>query len=782
MRNKLRRLSLLFAVLCLCLPSAHAHPMGNFSINHYSEIRVDAGKIELTYLIDEAEIPTYQILQENTLVAQASDPSIAPYLKQQAAALASHLTLAVNGQTLHLELETENVIFPPGAGGLPTMKMGFVYAARRPAASASPLRVVFRDDNFPGHSGWKEIVIRSGPGVTLEGSSAFSTDRSGQLSNYPTDLLNSPPQDLQAEFVADVKAAIPVADGVITPHHPVLRPKPYSEPRSTAPMQQHRPVTQPSPSGPSTIARPEKPSEANLILRPNAIATPRSRFTQLLSAPKVGFWFLLTSALIAAGLGALHALEPGHGKTIVAAYLVGSRGTSRHAVILGLLVTAAHTFGVYLLGFLVLFAARYVVPEQLYPWLNVASGVIIIGLAGYMLLRACAGSLANEEAPGHTHWYQRLGKRKVSAEVEPTAISMKQLLTLGIMGGIIPCPAALVVLLGAAALHRLVFGFFLIVAFSSGLALVLVAIGLMMVQARNRVSRLTGTGAWAGRWLPVISASAMLIAGIGIALTGFLGTGLQGNLALLFHHRLASFLAIGGLGLFLGMRHSTDPDHVVAVSTIVSRERSVKQGAVIGMLWGFGHTITIFLVGSAIILFGLTIPPRLGLSMEFAVAGMLIFLGILNLTGVLPWLTQKLETARPPGSIAERKDSMPKFSRAGASRLINRFGYYHLIRPLLIGLVHGLAGSAAVALLVLSTIRNPVWSIAYLLLFGFGTVLGMMIMTTFMAVPIALTGKKTGHWISIASGVFSVAFGVFLAYHIGFIDGLFTTHAHWTPQ
>jgi hypothetical protein len=200
------------------------------------------------------------------------------------------------------------------------------------------------------------------------------------------------------------------------------------------------------------------------------------------------------------------------------------------------------------------------------------------------------------------------------------------------------------------------------------------------------------------------------------------------------------------------------------------------------MLWGLGHTITIFLVGSAIILFGLTIPPRLGLSMEFAVAGMLVFLGILNLTGVLPWLTQKLETVRPPSTIAERKDSVPKSSRARDSRLIDRFGYYHLIRPLFIGLVHGLAGSAAVALLVLSTIRNPVWSIAYLLLFGFGTVLGMMIMTTFMAVPIALTGKKTGHWISIASGVFSVGFGLFLAYHIGFIDGLFMTHAHWTPQ
>ena len=171
-----------------------------------------------------------------------------------------------------------------------------------------------------------------------------------------------------------------------------------------------------------------------------------------------------------------------------------------------------------------LFAARYVVPEQLYPWLNVASGVIIIGLAGYMLLRALAGPLANEDAHGHTHWYQRLGKRtvtNVAASVEPAAISMKQLLTLGIMGGIIPCPAALVVLMGAAALHRIVFGFFLIVAFSSGLALVLVAIGLMMVQARNRVFPAHRNGCMGGTLAAVISASAMLIAGIGIALAAF---------------------------------------------------------------------------------------------------------------------------------------------------------------------------------------------------------------------------------------------------------------------
>jgi len=226
-------------------------------------------------------------------------------------------------------------------------------------------------------------------------------------------------------------------------------------------------------------------------------------------------------------------------------------------------------------------------------------------------------------------------------------------------------------------------------------------------------------------------------------------------------HPLASFAAVVGLGLVLGMRHSTDPDHVVAVSTIVARERSVSRGALIGILWGLGHTITIVLVGAAIILFKLVIPPRLGLSMELAVAAMLILLGVLNLTGVLSRMTHH-------------------FTPAPAAK--PRLGFFHILRPLAIGLVHGLAGSAAVALLVLSMIPSPAWAVAYLAVFGLGTVLGMMLMTTAMAIPIAFTGRSTTRTLTVVSGLASICFGLFLVYQIGFVDGLFKATVHWVPS
>jgi high-affinity nickel-transport protein len=243
--------------------------------------------------------------------------------------------------------------------------------------------------------------------------------------------------------------------------------------------------------------------------------------------------------------------------------------------------------------------------------------------------------------------------------------------------------------------------------------------------------------------------------------------------------KLVPFATIILLGLFLGMRHSTDPDHVVAVSTIVSRQRSIKGSATIGLLWGVGHTLTIFLVGSAIIVFGVVIPPRLGLSMEFCVALMLVLLGALNLTGAMRWVAERMAAMKrapdePSGRIELFLDG-----------IIGNLGLYQTIRPLVVGLVHGLAGSAAVALLVLSTIKSPLWSTAYLLVFGFGTIMGMMLMTTAISMPLVYSGKRylgINRYLIAISGFASMAFGIFLVYHIGFVDGLFTTSAHWVPQ
>lgn len=280
------------------------------------------------------------------------------------------------------------------------------------------------------------------------------------------------------------------------------------------------------------------------------------------------------------------------------------------------------------------------------------------------------------------------------------------------------------------------------------------------------------------------------------------------------HSSLTSGLAILVIGFLLGMRHATDPDHVIAVSTIVSRERSIPKAGLIGILWGCGHTLTIAIVGSAIILFGVVIPPRAGLTMEFSVGLMLILLGVLNLTGAMKWLSEKFSPSHPrvTGTHAHlhehdhhlhfhwhshsavqehRGDSLPaprwfSLSEAKASRgPFARLGLFHALRPLLVGVVHGLAGSAAVALLVLSTIRSPKWALLYLFIFGVGTIAGMMIITAALALPFSFAGHRFG-WLNrslvLGSGLLSLCFGIFVCYDVGFVSGLFTSHPNWTPS
>src|ERR1700687_4188015 len=267
-----------------------------------------------------------------------------------------------------------------------------------------------------------------------------------------------------------------------------------------------------------------------------------------------------------------------------------------------------------------------------------------------------------------------------------------------------------------------------------------------------------------------------------------------------------SGLAILMIGFFLGMRHATDPDHVIAVSTIVSRERSIAKAGLIGILWGCGHTLTIVAVGAAIILFGLAIPARAGLTMEFSVGLMLILLGVLNLTGAMKWISEKFSPAplRVTGEHAHihGHDSHVHFhwhshdpaaehhgnSLTAPSWLrgpFERLGLFHALRPLFVGIVHGLAGSAAVALLVLSTIRDPKWAVLYLLIFGVGSIAGMMLITAALALPFSFAGYKFA-WLNrglvTASGVLSLSFGLFICYQIGFTNGLFSSRPSWTPS
>ncbi len=241
-----------------------------------------------------------------------------------------------------------------------------------------------------------------------------------------------------------------------------------------------------------------------------------------------------------------------------------------------------------------------------------------------------------------------------------------------------------------------------------------------------------------------------------------------------------NLLGVLALGLFLGVRHATDADHVVAVSTIVSRERTTRSAMLVGALWGLGHTLTILLVGGAIVIFGLVISPRAGLGMELCVACMLIGLGLMNVTGAMRRIDEAVHGG-PPGEHAHEHGGPnhagtshggPSSRRAVPSSL----ALAARLRPLFIGIIHGLAGSAALALLVLTTIDGTASAIVYLAVFGLGTVIGMMLLTALVALPVAAASRRFASFdrtLARLTGVVSIAFGLFLAYEVCFVEGLF---------
>lgn len=548
-KTLLRRVTtIILGLTSLLIPTLSlAHPLGNFSISHYTNIRLEPHHIALLYLLDLAEIPTFQEIQEMGFVPETGHASVPAYLAKRVETLQKGVLLEVNGKRLALQPMSSEVLFPPGAGGLPTLKIGIEYRAALDAVSEERYRLAYRDTNFSGRTGWHEIIVSAGADVTVEHSSVPTTDRSRALTDYPTDLLNSPPQVLEAQVVFSRSQALQSA------------------------------TAYPPSQGTGT-------TDTTAALAANTQGTPRHSFTELITTQQLSFGMLCLALLVAAGLGALHALEPGHGKTVVAAYLVGSRGTARHALYLGLIVTLTHTAGVYVLGLITLYASQYVLPERLYPWLGILSGLVIAGLGCYLFLQryanivrahshahnhrhrhdhghdhdhlyahAQAQAQAHDEAHRHPHEHAHShaphhhemehrdhphthhshsqhddqqphghsqhhgdhhhGQHHHHALPDGT-VSFRQLLALGITGGIVPCPAALVVLLSAVSLHRIGFGLLLIVAFSAGLAMVLIAIGILMVYAQRFMTRFQGQGPLLTRWLPLTSAALITIFGV----------------------------------------------------------------------------------------------------------------------------------------------------------------------------------------------------------------------------------------------------------------------------
>ena len=512
----------LLVLLSLAAPGhGTAHPLGNFSISRYTGIEVGRNVVTLRYFVDMAEIPTFQELQAHGIPSDPAEPRVSRYVRDTAQTLQRGLDLHVGGRRLALEVRSAEVIFPEGAGGLPTMKLAILYRASLGDSPARLEDLSYRDGNFASRAGWKEVIAVAHSGAAIVERSVPAQDRSRELSDYPTDLLDSPPQVSQAHLRFTRPAPSPVVAAVAAP-----APKAPAEERQ-------------SPDPPEPVIAP----------RANLQATSGNPFTELIGARELTVSVVALALVVAAALGALHALEPGHGKTVVAAYLVGSRGTAWHAVILGLIVTASHTAGVYLLGAATVYASRYIVPERLYPWVALASGLVIAALGLSLFFRRYAGRDAahahghhhhhdghhhhdhgHADAVAHAHDHARGDSRHHHHAPAPGSVSLRQLWALGITGGIVPCPAALVVLLSALSLRRVGFGLLLIVAFSLGLALVLVAIGLLVVYAGRLVTRLDERGPLVTRWLPLMSSAVMTLLGLSIAIQAVASGGLAWKL------------------------------------------------------------------------------------------------------------------------------------------------------------------------------------------------------------------------------------------------------------
>ncbi len=463
-----------------------AHPMGNFSVSHYARIEAGGGGVEIRYVLDLAEIPTFQLLQQWGLSADSPRDVLDRQAAGQAREWARNLAIACDGRSVYPRFEGASLVMAPGAGGAPVMRIA---STLRLAVAAGSL--TYEDRNFPDRAGWKEVVIFAGPGASIERATQDDTDRSQGLTAYPADPTMAPPQDLRASV--EWMAASPAAPAKARPV--MVRP---AAPVRTSPVP-------PQPSAPGTVVRGDF-------------------LSRLLHRGEIGIGLMLLGMVVAFGLGALHALSPGHGKTIVAAYLVGSRGAFKHAVFLGGMVTFTHTISVFFLGLTTLFLSQYVLPEKIFPVLGAISGLSIVWIGGLMLYKR-ARRLRPDHAHGHEHDHDHShddchehGPHGHS-HVPEGDVTLGSLIALGVSGGLAPCPSALVLLLSSIALGRVALGLLLLTAFSSGLALVLMGIGVMVLYAKHLLPDSRKTAAHpAFRIIPVLSAA--LIVCIGLVMTG----------------------------------------------------------------------------------------------------------------------------------------------------------------------------------------------------------------------------------------------------------------------
>jgi nickel/cobalt transporter (NicO) family protein len=463
-----RRLVVLFGIATVALLApltAKAHPLGNFTINQYSRIEPAGNRLYVLYVLDLAEIPTFQA---KTQVAADGE---ARYASRLARMIGRHLELSVNGRRSGLTPIRRVLAFPSGQAGLRTTRLEIVFRGPKLAGRSA---IAYHDTNYPGRTGWKEITVRASAGSTFLTASVPAKSVSSELLAYPKDLLQSP--------LDVVSARGDVEPGATAGAPPDLLPRRVLEQRAEV----------------------------------RAVAD--GGFASLIARDHLSVGVVLISLLIAMFWGAAHAFSPGHGKSIVAAYLIGSRGTPRHAVFLGMTVTVTHTIGVFALGLVTLSLSAFIVPDQLYPWLNLVSALLIVGVGISVLrwrVREWRGRGGHEHGHHHHHGHSH-GHGHHQGHAHDHALSPRRLLGIGISGGIVPCPTALVVLLAAISLHRVGYGLVLILAFSVGLAAAMTAIGLVAVTAKKTFERVDFNGGLI-RLLPAFSA--VVVLGLGLAMT-----------------------------------------------------------------------------------------------------------------------------------------------------------------------------------------------------------------------------------------------------------------------
>jgi nickel/cobalt exporter len=522
--NDMRALRPLTALLFSGM--AFAHPMGNLSVNHYARLEPGAKGVDVTYVLDLAEIPTFELTQTWNVAHDAARQVLDAKAAAQAREWMANLSFHEGGKALQPKIRSTQLAIVDGAGNLPVYRI-----TTRMEVAATGGRLEYEDRNYPTRAGWREIVIRPGAGANVTKASESDSDVSQALTSYPQDPTKAPPQDSHAWFEWS-RAGSPATQT----RKPVIQaePAPAASLTVAPPPEIVRDVRPPEAQSMGTVKRNDAISN---ILRTKHISWP-------LMATLIGlaFWF-----------GALHALEPGHGKTMVAAYLVGSRGTPKHAMMLGGMVTFTHTISVFVLGIATMFLSRYIMPDKISKVLGVLSGLSIIWIGGMLLWRRArslkgavrhehhhhehdhdhahshdhdhahshdhdhAHSHDHDHAHSHDHDHGGLTHTHdghTHSHVPEGEISVGSLLALGASGGLVPCPSALILLLSAISIGRVGLGMVLLLAFSVGLAIVLMATGMAVLYAKRFLpERTRGDNAFF-RYMPVFSAAAILVIGV----------------------------------------------------------------------------------------------------------------------------------------------------------------------------------------------------------------------------------------------------------------------------